>query len=343
MLDYRKNLWYYICRFTMSISEVFGQGATNVLSNEYLFDTAMKKLIYALVRIDPFMKIADKNSAARKYTFLPRVGSDIRNFCGEYAKKLYEVKNGLKKAAVIPFRPDGKSVYAAILREDNGCLLMVFHPLLLFVGASVDNSYLEKAIASCAEKLSLSLRTSENEKVKGLQNNDYLLAKCFNRLTVSSDTAAKRLSDSIRYLNFSKKITLTISNEKRYPYAFVDFSKLLYSFAEIVSFATNLSSSNEMTVTADFGPNFMTVIVTGATEQRITPSRKLYLDIFSTVMHCMGIGARILKTREKSFEVAVSVPYEHTPARLRSTESFDFSVLEQMLVSVLTFYGSIEN
>ncbi len=309
-------------------------------NSEYLFDSAAKKLIYALMRITPDMRIADKNSAARKYTFLPRVGSDIRKFCGEYAKRLTDVQNGVRKATVVPFRQIGRTLYAAVIREENGCLLMIFHPLLIFVGANTEQDKLEKALSACAEKLRLSTTTPEKEKPSLPSSNEYLLARCFTRSRLDGGSAMKRLEEAISLLNFNKKLRFAIPDRKSIPLVFVEFSKLLYSFAEIVSFASSLSNDSLITVTVSFCPNFMTVVASGDSEHRITSARKLYFDIFTTVMHCIGVGARILKTREKSFEVAISIPYEAAPS-LRSEDTFAPELLERMLVAVLKFYGSL--
>lgn len=311
-------------------------------NGEYIFGSAAKKLVYALVRISPDMKIADKNSAARKYTFLPRVGSDIRKFCGNYAQRLEDVKNNVKKAAVIPFRPSGRTLYSAVIKEENGCLLMIFHPLFIFVGASVDNAKLEKAVAACAEKLRLSTTVTEKEKPRFPSNDEFLLASCFNNVVLGSEKVAERLSEAISLLNFKKTVRLVITGDDRVPTVFVEFSKLLYAFAEIVSFAGSLSSGAVLDVTANFGENFMTVVVSGSSEHRVTEARKLYFDIFSAVMHCMGVGARILKTREKSFEVAISVPYE-ARRRLHKPDFRVLKALSVLLEAVLDFYGSKEN
>ena len=310
-------------------------------NGEYLFGSASKKLVYALVRISPDLKIADKNASARKYTFLPRIGSDIRRFCGDYAKKLEDVKNEVRKAAIIPFRPSGKTFYSAVIKEENGCLLMIFHPLLMFVGTNAEQSKLEKAVASCAEKLRLSTTVSDKEKPRFPSSDEFLLASCFSRMVLGSEKASARLVEMIKLLNFKKIVRLVITGDDRVPTVFVEFSKLLYAFAEIVSFAGSLSSGAILDVTANFGENFMTVVVSGSSEHRVTEARKLYFDIFSAVMHCMGVGARILKTRENSFEVAISVPYE-APPRFRDTDTCALEVLEKMFETVLEFYGSID-
>lgn len=306
-------------------------------NGEYLFDTASKNLVYALMRITPDMKIADKNSAARKYTFLPRVGSDILKFCGEYSKRLADVQNGTRKATVIPFRQIGKTLYAAVIKEENGCLLMIFHPLLIFVGTSTEQNKLEKAIASCAEKLRLSASVPEKEKLCFPSSNEYLLSKCFTASRLGGKEAMQIIEDSVKLLNFKKKLIFDIPSREFIPAVFVEYSKLLYAFAEIISFASSISNSSEITVTVSFCQNFMTVVASGNSEHKMTGARKLYFDIFSTVMHCTGIGARILKTREKSFEVAISVPYE-APPRLRTKDTFSPEALERMLLAVLEFY-----
>lgn len=307
-------------------------------NSEYLFDSAAKKLVYALIRITPDMKIADKNSAARKYTFLPRVGSDILKFCGAYAKKLMDVQSGLRKATFIPFRQLGKTLYAAVIKEENGCLLMIFHPLFIFVGTSVNNNVLEKAIASCAEKLRLSATLTEKEKPSFPSSNEFLLAGSFTPSRINGKEAVNRLEEAIKALNFNKSVKLRIPNEDDIPNVFIEYSKLLYAFAEISSFALSLSSTSSVIVTVNFCPNFMTVIASGDSEHKMTSARKLYFDIFSTVMHCISIGARILKTREKSFEVAISIPYE-LPPKLHGNDTFSSETLQRMLLSVLEFYG----
>ena len=310
-------------------------------NGEYLFGSASKKLVYALVRISPDMKIADKNASARKYTFLPRIGADIRRFCGDYAQRLEDVRNGVRKAAVIPFRSNGKTVYSAVIKEENGCLLMIFHPLLMFVGTNAEQSKLEKAVASCAEKLRLSTTVSDKEKPRFPSNDEFLLASCFSRMVLGSKQGSERLVDMIKLLNFTKIVRLVITGEDRVPRVFVEFSKLLYAFAEIVSFADSLSSGDVLDVTANFGDNFMTVVVSGSSMHRVTEARKLYFDIFSSVMHCMGVGARMLKNREKSFEVAISVPYEAPPS-FRDMDTCALEVLEKMFKTVLEFYGSVD-
>lgn len=307
-------------------------------NREYLFDSASKKLVYALMRITPDMKIADKNSAARKYTFLPRVGSDILKFCGEYAKRMIDVQNGIRKATVIPFRQIGKTLYAAVIREENGCLLMIFHPLLIFVGTSNNQNKLEKAIASCAEKLRLSATLTEKKKPSFPSSNEFLLASCFTPSRINGKEAMKLIEASSRLLNFKKKLIFDIPSEESIPMVFVEYSKLLYAFAEIISFASSISSASDITVTVSFCQNFMTVVASGNSEHKITGARKLYFDIFSAVMHCMGIGARIIKTREKSFEVAISIPYE-VPPKLHGNDTFSSETLQRMLLSVLEFYG----
>lgn len=311
-------------------------------NSEYLFDPASKKLVYGLIRISPDMKIVDKNSAARKYTFLPRVGSNILKFCGEYAKRLTDVQNGVRKATVIPFRQIGKTLYAAVIQEENGCLLMIFHPLLIFVGAHTTEQELEKAIAACAEKLRLSASIPEKEKPRFPSSNEHLLARCFTRSRIHSTKAMKLLLEATKLLNFDKTLHIVIPDEKSIPLVFVEYSKLLYAFSEIVSFASSLSSTPNVTVTVSFYHDFMAVIASGNSERKITRARKLYFDIFSAVMHCMCIGAKILKTREKSFEVAISIPYE-APPKLRDKEPFYPEILERMFIAVLEFYGSANN
>ncbi len=281
-------------------------------NSEYLFDSAMKNLIYGLVRIDPLMRIADKNSAARKYTFLPRIGSTVQNICGKYIQKLYEVRDGIRKAAVISFSYGEKTVYAAVFKEDNECLLMVFHPLLFFVGGSVNEAVLEKAVSSCAGKLAAILKYSDLPKKPGrnIRRQDHLIRTHFAKITERSDAIAEKMRDAISYFDVIDSSAFTVMNAERHKDAFIDTSKLFYAFVEIISFSNHILNGNRLVITADFEDDFLAVTVSGNIEHRITPSQRLYFEIFATVMHCMGIGAKILRSREKHFEAAISIPYE---------------------------------
>ena len=100
------------------------------MTAELLFEKSLKNFGYGLVRLGSNFKIIDKNLIAEEIGVFPKRGASILKLVEYGGRSLRSLSDRAGDNTVISLSNGIKSIEALAIREENGNVMLLLHPLI---------------------------------------------------------------------------------------------------------------------------------------------------------------------------------------------------------------------
>jgi len=276
------------------------------------FDKIQNHFGYGLVRVSPEFKLIDKNIIADKARVFPKRGASILKLASDGGIRLISLSEKEGENIAVSFSDGIKTVNALAIREKNGNIILLIHPLISSVTLG------KNAKASRAYGINI-LNLIYGEKIeKSLSVNDIFP---FSPMSVKRlmlvTTAMKSIAERLSLINFKNSITLNFeSMEKRLSKA-VDFTAVVYALTEILSLESTFSDGKSAIITFSSTDDTLDIILNSRLNKNCLSDTEIFSRLFSDALKLVGVDATVKFGGDGFLFAKASVSTELTTSYVR--------------------------
>lgn len=336
------------------------------MTNDILFSPELKKLSLGLLRLTPDLRITDKNPAIEKAIKLPRRGADFSKFCidTEARERLEKLPESPASLCVITVNSAGKSPRLLALREKDGNILLILHPLLSTLDTSISGDKIEKVLIPHAEQilkildfpeLLYDIYTNDKNKTEPFRTAlSYAKApESFNIKNICPlEFAVRNTTDMLSEFDLKKELSFIIDPSVTAFGQFIDLSRFVYVLAEMLDTDALLAPAEASTVRissersgsgAGMLSGTLNIILTGR-GTKPSPLYSIRLGLLSEILSLLGVHFKRRFDPDGHFMLGASIPLEGQPYRLREPEIAEIGAFfDSYLRYALEFYGMLND
>lgn len=315
----------------------------------------LRNLKIGLIQLSRELKIADKNKAVDSILRLPRRGSDFLKLCADTrsSDKLKGLGEQPASLSIISVLSAGKTLRMAALRENDGNILIILHPLLATLDTNASENDIENALAPYANQFLKTLESPEqidalysnnwdNGSISGLKSKSPSLP--FWELNIKKiyplHYVIKSITDNISEINLKKDFSFIIDPSVNEFGQFIDSSRVAYVLAEIMEVSFLLSPDGASNVRIRSEAGYLSIALTDR-GKKFEQIHTLRLALLSEMLSLLGVHLKRRLDPDGHFMIGASIPLEEQPYRLREPELEHLTA--SYLVYALSFYGLLSD
>ena len=304
------------------------------------FNPVLKKLHFGIIRLSDNFKIIDKNPAATRLFPSLRKNSDFSKLCCDKhnLEKLTNIGNNIANHSVFFVIYSFNSICTIALRDRDGSILLLFHPITARLDASHIPS-LEKVISANAKALLELITSDKADTDEYISKKDLKVIDSFSEFNIKKVFPVKQIvaiiADSLSSLDLKKQFTLVIDSSTSDFGIFTDLSKALYVLTEMLATDFSLSPRSNASVKISVDSGFFNIIISDKRSKTLDLNEKIRLSIVSEFLSIFGVQIRFSQSSGSYFLLSASIPLEEMPYRLRKPEFFEIA----FIAYALAFYG----
>lgn len=268
------------------------------------FDSVRKRFGYGLVKLSADLKIIDKNVKAESFRVFPKRGASIIPIVESGEKSLREMSDKRGDNAVVGFRSGLNRVNAFAIRDLDGGIMLLLHPLI--TSATLGR----KGKMPIAYALNV-LKIIYGERIEGRlsRREIFPLTSALVKNTVLVTTAMRNIAEKLSKTDFKSVITFDLGRTEAVLSSAVNFNSVIYALTELLALESAFSDGRSARIDFEFTQETVDIILTAAMKDTVSDASVLS-RLFSEALLLFGISATVRFSSDGYVFARASVPTE---------------------------------
>lgn len=258
------------------------------MTEDLCFDSVRRHFAYGLVRLSGDFVIADKNIKAERTHVFPRRGAGVIKYTEDAGAGLFLLKEKEGENIAVSFKNGDKAINAVAIRERNGSILLLLHPLISAASLGRGGK-MPKAYAINILKIIYGENIENNFSGEEFFSAESIAIK----RPVLITTAVKSISEKLNKTNFKSSITFDLGSMRLGLSRAVDFNTVIYALTEILALENTFSDGKSAKINFTFTEETLDITLVALMKGKNINDGKMLSRLFSEALLLFGINASV--------------------------------------------------
>jgi len=287
------------------------------------FGAVCKGIKYGLIRITNDLKLIDYNQTAKSLVMLPRRNARINKVLYKGGEALKSLGAALGSSVNLVFLSGARYLNSIAIRERDGNILCVLHPLFAVVNQSRFVHELGKLTSFYAKNMLLMIEEAEGRRLNlGFRMAAPSVAMYYRDM--SNDHYAtvvmgvEALLEKLKNTDLNKELTVVVDRISTGWAALINMLVVQFVVSELLSVFEFYGAGEKAVMHIGYSDKHLFVYLRDKLASPLTDSEKYFLRMFSEMMRMVNVGCEARIDNTGRFVIKTYIPTTFETKHLRA-------------------------